>query len=103
MIEEEQPLVSNLSAKLLRRRKICMGVSIGLAATFLTLAIVLPFFLTWVISLEAAKQIPMAPDNEFLWAHLPGSTQTFIHRNFTFFNFTNPKEVIYLGHRPVFH
>lgn len=64
MQDEEQPLLlQSLSAKMVRRRKICIGVSVCFAVGFLTLAIVLPFFLTWVISQQAAKQIPMAKDN----------------------------------------
>lgn len=92
-----------MSQKLVRRYKVCMGVSLCFAVGCLAMAIVLPFFLTWLISSQAAEQVPMAPNNEFLWSHIPGITETYIHRNFTFFNFTNPKEVIYLGHKPVFN
>ena len=44
----------------------------------------------------------MTKQTQNLWAHIPGDTETLVMRNYTFFNFTNPKETLYKNAKPVF-
>lgn len=49
----------------------------------------LPPFIESMIVEQAKEQVIMTSDNEGLWAHFPGDTDTIIVRNFTFFKLHN--------------
>lgn len=85
-----------------RKHKICIGVSVCCTVVWLGIAIGFPFLLASLIDSQAKSGIVMTPDNENLWAHIPGGTNTITYRNFTFFNFTNPREFLYQGQKPLF-
>jgi hypothetical protein len=53
------------------------------------------FIIHALIKSAAIKQAILSPDNEGLWAHFPGDSQTDIYRNWTFFNITNADEMIF--------
>lgn len=45
----------------------------------------------------------MTSDNEGLWAHFPGDTDTIIVRNFTFFKLHNEEQFLLHGEKPQFN
>lgn len=45
----------------------------------------------------------MTPENVDTWGQNPGSTKTVTFRNFTFYNFTNPRGFLYRGQKPKLH
>jgi hypothetical protein len=46
------------------------------------------------------EMIKMAPDTYEFWGQSPGGTKTITQRNFTFFNFTNPRGFLYHDEKP---
>lgn len=69
---------------------------------FVVLACISALVLGKIITAQAKAGVVMTASTEGLWAHVPGETETVIIREYTFFNFTNPKEFLYKGARPVF-
>lgn len=98
--DNPDPAPSN--AKSLRKYKIGMYACGACTIIFVILASISALILGKLINSEARKGVVMTSDTEDLWAHIPGATKTFTVRNFTFFNFTNPKEVLYRKAKPVF-
>lgn len=43
-----------------------------------------------LIKSNVIDTVVFTSENEGLWAHFPGDSETYITRNYTFFNFTNP-------------
>lgn len=48
-------------------------------------------------------ELKMAPDTYEFWGQSPGQTKSVTKRNFTFFNFTNPREFLYQNKTPIFN
>lgn len=101
-VSEENINPRQTQAKSLKRYRIGMYVCGICTLIFIIFASISAVILGSLINSEAKKGIVMTNENENLWAHIPGDTQTDIIRNYTFFNFTNPKEVLYRNAKPVF-
>jgi len=56
-----------------------------------------------LIKQQAAEGAAMTPSTFDMWGLVPGSTGAFVIRNYSFYNWTNPREVIYFGKKPVFY
>lgn len=70
-----------------------------LAGIFIILStITIPAFLKATV----AEELKMAPDTYEYWGQSPGKADSVTNRNFTFFNFTNPREFLYQNATPVF-
>jgi len=62
----------------------------------------LPPFLESIIKTQAIEQVVMGPENEGMWAHFPGDTDTVITRNFTFFKILNEDDYLLRHKKPKF-
>ena len=51
---------------------------------------------------QVIDQVIMKHENEGLWAHFPGDTNTTITRNFTFFKLINEEEFLIHHAKPQF-
>ena len=50
---------------------------------------------------QAIDKAVLSPDNQNIWAHIPGDSKTIITRNYSFFNFTNEENFFLYGEKPV--
>ncbi len=81
-------------------QKICAIIS---TAAFLSLLLFTLFGLQSLIEGAILDGAVLAPSTAATWSQNPGSTDTLTLRNFTFYNFTNPREILYKGAKPKFN
>ncbi|KAL4503018.1 hypothetical protein ABPG72_014247 [Tetrahymena utriculariae] len=62
---------------------------------------VVPIAINAIIQKQVASQITMTDSNSGMWADIPGDTNAFIVRNFTFFEFKNPFEFLFEQKTPI--
>ena len=75
---------------------VCIGLSIFILI-FATL--ILPS----IIKSTIHEELKMSSDTYEYWGQFPGKTRTVTVRNFTFYNFTNPRQFLYQNAIPKFH
>jgi hypothetical protein len=83
----------------MRKRVVCGSVCL---AIFLALGIFTLVGLDSLIDGVVLDGVVLAPETYDLWGANPGSSGTVTLRNFTFFNFTNPRGFLYRYETPVF-
>ena len=66
-----------------------MGCSFVCVLIGIVFIFALPPFIQNTIVQQSIDQVIMKHENEGLWAHFPGDTNTTITRNFTFFRLMN--------------
>ena len=66
-----------------------LGCGICLLIVGLIFCLALPPFIHSQIIEEVTDQAVLSPDNENMWAHIPGETGTIITRNYSFFQLVN--------------
>lgn len=88
--------------KLIKRYTILTYVGACCTIFGLILFLIFPPFLHSQIVSGAIQQSILSEDNENLWAHFPGSTNTIITRNFSFFDLVNDEAVLLHGDKPQF-
>lgn len=49
------------------------------------------------IDFNSSQQVVMTPENEALWAELPGDSKVDLHRKVTFYDLTNGMDVLFRG------
>lgn len=64
------------------------------------MCLALPAIIHSLIVKKAIEQSVLSPDNEKLWAHFPGETETIITRNYSFFNLINEEGFLLHGEKP---
>ncbi|CAD8186309.1 unnamed protein product [Paramecium octaurelia] len=84
-----------------KKWKIILSTLTCCTVSFLVLAIIIPFVLLSVIKSQAQDEAIMSSSNYALWGQIPGDTQTYLTRDFTFFQFTNPYDVMFRGKKPI--
>lgn len=77
------------ASKLIKRYKIATYASICCCVVGLIFFLIIPPVLHGQIISGAIEQAILSKDNEGLWAHFPGDTNTIITRNFSFFDLVN--------------
>ena len=73
--------------------------------TLVLLSTLLLYSLIWLpatIDHLILSRVWLDPSKVQQWGQNPGTSNTVTIRNYTFFNFTNPKEHYLLGHTPIF-
>ncbi len=78
----------------MQKRVVCSTVCLLL---FLGLAIFTLVGLNPLIDSVILDGVVLAPETYDLWGANPGSSEIATVRNFTFFNFTNPRGFLYRG------
>jgi hypothetical protein len=69
---------------------------------FLALSIFAIFGLQSVVDSAILDGVKLTPDTYDLWGENPGSSNITTSRNFTFYNFTNPRDYLYRNKLPKF-
>ncbi|CAD8079287.1 unnamed protein product [Paramecium primaurelia] len=85
-----------------KKWKIIFSTFTCCTVSFLVLAIITPFVLHSIIKSQAQDEAIMSSSNYALWGQVPGDTKTYLKRDFTFFQFTNPYDVMFRGKKPIF-
>lgn len=83
----------------MRKRVVCGGVCLFI---FIGIGIFTLVGLDSLINQAILDGVILDPANYELWGQNPGSSGVLTLRNFTFFNFTNPRGYLYRGEAPVF-
>jgi len=78
----------------MKKRIVCGSICI---AVLLALGIFTLVGLNSVINNVILDGVVLAPETYNLWGANPGSSNTLTLRNFTFYNFTNPRGYLYRG------
>lgn len=76
----------------MNRKQICSSVC---AVVFLALGLFSFFGLAPIVDSAILDGVVLDPKTMNIWGANPGSTNTLTLRDFTFFNFTNPRGFLY--------
>jgi len=76
----------------MQKRVLCGGVC---ALVLLVLGMFAAIGLQGVVDGVILDGVVLAPENSDLWGQNPGKSNVTTIRNFTFFNFTNPRGYLY--------
>lgn len=79
-----------------------LGCGVCLFVVGLLAMLVLPGLIHGQIVTTVTEQATLTPDNEGMWAHIPGQTATIITRNYSFFQIVNEEEFLIQGKKPKF-
>lgn len=82
--------------------KIGIVVAIFTFSLFASLTLFTLFGFDDVLREFIKSNVVMSPDTYDLWGANPGSSNTITVRNYTFYNFTNPRGYMYRGEMPRF-
>lgn len=85
-----------------RRYNVLVGCSAVCFLIGFVFVFALPPFIQSMIKEQAIDQVIMKKENEGMWAHFPGDTDTIITRNFTFFQLLNEDDFLLRNHKPQF-
>jgi len=75
---------------MVRRLKCKATVSVVCGLLWIVFGIVFPIIMDSLLNSYSKKMVVMSPENQNLWAEVPGKTGMVINRTYYFFNFTNP-------------
>ena len=84
----------------MKKRIVCGSICL---AIFLALFIFTLVGLNSLIDSVVLDGVILAPETYDLWGANPGSSNALTVRNFTFYNFTNPRGYLYRGEIPKFN
>lgn len=78
----------------MQKKVICGGVC---TIVLLILGLYAALGMQSLVDSTILDNVKLAPENSDLWGQNPGKTNISTIRNFTFFNFTNPRGYLYRG------
>ena len=85
-----------------KKRIVCGGISIAAGVILLTIGIALPIIISNAVRGGVTPLVAITRDNEEQWDDVPGPFNIEVTKNIYVYNWTNPDEVLFEGHHPVF-